>query len=88
VGQSTSRGPAKVGRRDGFLHRFQFSNPGAKLTAVIAAVQSGPLVPNPQGELEYSIILGWVSDKPDAPKVEVLDQIIASALVAGGKASQ
>lgn len=73
-----SKGPGKVGKRDGFR------NPGASLTSEIAAVPSGTSTPDGQGNLEYSVILVWVSDKPDAPKVDVINTIIDSTLVHGG----
>lgn len=84
VGQSLSQGPGKVGHHDGYRHRFTFSNSSANLTCEIAAVPSGPLKPDAQGNREFSVVLAWVSDKPAAPKSEVIDQIIGSALVVGG----
>lgn len=79
-----SKGPAKVGKRDGFLHRFSFKNPGTTLTAAVASVPSGPTAPLPDGSQEFSVVLVWVSDKPNAPKVEVIDEIVGSTLVHGG----
>lgn len=79
-----SDGPAKVGKRDGYRHRFSFRNPAAALTTEIAAVPSGPTTPDKDGNLEYSVIMMWVSDQPDAPHKEVIDQIVNSALVHGG----
>jgi hypothetical protein len=83
-GPTISEGPGKVGKRDGYLHRFTFSNPGTHLTSEIAAVPSGPQTPNAQGNHEYSVILVWVSDKPGAPTPQAIDQIINSVLVSGG----
>lgn len=82
-----SKGPGKVGKRDGFRHRFTFRNPGASLTSEIAAVPSGPTTPDAQGNLEYSVVLVWVSDKKDAPKVDDINTIIDSTLVHGGVAA-
>jgi hypothetical protein len=76
-----SKGPAKL---DGYRHRFTFRNPGAVLTAEVAAVPSGPTASNAEGDLEYSVILVWVSDRPGAPKADVIDQIVGSTLVRGG----
>jgi hypothetical protein len=84
TGPTISAGPGKVGTRDGYLHRFTFSNPGAHLTSEIAAVPSGPQIPDAHGNHEYSLVLVWVSDKPGAPTPEAIDQIISSALVTGG----
>jgi hypothetical protein len=84
VGQSLSEGPGKVGHHDGYLHRFTFSNPSANLTCEIAAVPSGPSKPDAQDNREFSVVLAWVSDKPTAPKSEAIDQIIESAVIAGG----
>ena len=79
-----SKGPGKVGKRDGFRHRFTFRNPGATLTSEIAAVPSGPTTPDAKGNLEYSVVLVWVSDKKDAPKADDINKIIGSTLVHGG----
>jgi hypothetical protein len=79
-----SKGPGKVGKRDGFRHRFTFRNPGATLTSEIAAVPSGPTTPDAQGNLEYSVVLVWISDKKDGPKVDDINKIIDSTLVHGG----
>ena len=84
-GATLNQGPAKIGKRDGYRHRFTFTNPTTTLTAEVAAVPSGPTTPNPDGSLEYSIVLAWVSDKPDAPKPDVIDQIVDSTLVYGGQ---
>lgn len=85
VGQSLSQGPGKVGRHDGYLHRFTYSNASANLTCEIAAVPSGPSKPDAQGNREFSVVLAWVSDQPTAPKPEAIDQIIGSALIVGGE---
>lgn len=82
-----SKGPGKVGKRDGFRHRFTFRNPGAALTSEIAAVPSGPTTPDAQGNLEYSVVLVWISDKKDAPKIDDINAIIDSTLVHGGVAA-
>jgi hypothetical protein len=82
-----SKGPGKVGKRDGFRHRFTFRNPGATLTSEIAAVPSGPTTPDAQGNLEYSVVLVWISDKKDAPKADDINGIIDSTLVHGGVAA-
>jgi hypothetical protein len=85
LGQSISSGPGKVGRHDGYLHRFTFSNSARTLTCEIAAVPSGPAPPDARGNHEYSIVLVWVLNAPNAPKPEVIDQIIGSATVTGGQ---
>lgn len=77
-------GPGKLGKRDGYRERFTFRNPGAALTSEIAAVPSGPTTPDPQGDLEYSVVLVWVSNKDGAPKTDVINTIIDSTLVHGG----
>jgi hypothetical protein len=79
-----SEGASKVGRRDGYRQRFTFRNPGAALTSEIAAVPSGPRTPDAQGNLEYSVVLVWVSNRPDAPKINLIDDIVGSTLVHGG----
>jgi hypothetical protein len=84
-GATISQGPGKVGRHDGYRHRFTFSNTGGTLTSEIAAVPSGPTAPDAQGNHEFSVVLIWVSDKSGAPKPDVIDQIISSALVSGGQ---
>lgn len=84
-GATISQGPGKVGLRDGYRHRFTFTNPAATLTSEIAAVPTGPTAPDAQGNHEFSIVLVWVSNKPGAPKPDVIDQIIGSALVSGGQ---
>lgn len=84
IGQSLFQRPGKVGRHDGYLHRFTFSNPSGNLTCEIAAVPSGPSKPDAQGNREFSVVLAWVSDKPAAPKPDVIDQIIGSAVTIGG----
>lgn len=83
-GSSISQGPGKVGHRDGYRHRFTFSNPSARLVSEVAAVPTGSSSPDAQGNHEFSIVLVWVSDAPGAPKPDVIDQIIGSALVVGG----
>jgi hypothetical protein len=80
----TSEGPGKVGKRDGYRERFSFKNPGAALTSEIAAVPSGPTTPDAQGNLEYSVVLVWVSNKDGAPKADIINTIIDSTLVHGG----
>jgi hypothetical protein len=85
VGQSLSQGPGKVGHHDGYLHRFTYSNPSANLTCEIAAVPTGPSKPDAQGNREFSVVLAWVSDKLTAPKPAAIDQIVGSAVTAGGQ---
>jgi hypothetical protein len=82
-GTTISRGPGKVGDRDGLRYRFTFSNPGALVTSEIAVAPSGPAAPNPQGNHEYSVVLVWVTNKPGAPTPDVIDQIVGSAKVTG-----
>jgi hypothetical protein len=84
-GSSLNDGPGKVGDRDGYRHRFTFTNPAATLTTEIAVAASGPTTPNAQGNREYSIILAWVSNTPGAPGPDVIDQIVASAKITGGQ---
>ena len=83
-GATLSQGPEKVGHHDGYRQRFAFTNPGATLTAEIAAVASGPTTPDPQGNHEFSIVMVWISNKPAAPHTNVIDQIINSAQISGG----
>ena len=73
-----SKGPGKVGSVDGYRYRFTFRNPQANLTAEVAAVPVAT-APAPDGTSEFSVILVWVSDKPDAPKPDIIDQIVGSA---------
>lgn len=78
-----SKGPGKVGAHDGYLNRFTFRNPKAKLTCEVAALQTGPNPPAPPpggaaASTEYSVVLVWVTDSPDAPKADVIDQIVGS----------
>lgn len=80
----TSQGPGKVGQRDGYRLRFTFSNATAKLVSDVAAVPTGPPAPDAQGNHEFSIVLVWISDVSSAPKQDLIDQIIGSALFAGG----
>jgi hypothetical protein len=85
LGNIISQGPGKIGHRDGYQLRFNFSNPGAKLVSEIAAVPTGASSPDAQGNHEFSVILVWVSDAPGAPKSDVIDQIVGSALFVGGR---
>ena len=85
LGNIISQGPGKIGHRDGYQLRFNFSNPGAKLVSEIAAVPTGSSSPDAQGNHEFSVILVWVSDAPSAPKQDVIDQIVGSALFVGGQ---
>jgi hypothetical protein len=84
AGSITSQGPGKVGQRDGYRLRFTFANPNAKLMSDVAAVPTGSLTPDAQGNHEFSIVLVWVSDAPGAPKQDAVDRIIGSALFVGG----
>jgi hypothetical protein len=83
-GNISSQGRGKVGHRDGYRLHFTFSNPGANLISDIASVPTGSPTPDPQGNHEFSVVLVWVSGAPGAPKQEVIDQIIGSALFVGG----
>ncbi len=83
-GSITSQGPGKVGHRDGYVIRFTFSNPGANLVSAVATVPTGPATPDPQGNHEFSAVLVWVSNAPGAPKPDVIDEILSSALFVGG----
>lgn len=85
LGNIISQGPGKIGHRDGYQLRFNFSNPGAKLISEIAAVPTGASSPDAQGNHEFSVILVWVSDARGAPKPDVIDQIVGSALFVGGR---
>jgi hypothetical protein len=85
-GPSLSAGVGKVGSRTGYRHRFVFSNSGGSLTCEIAAVASGPPTPDPHGNREYSVILVWIADKPNAPGLDVIERIVRSADVIGGDA--
>jgi hypothetical protein len=83
-GASISAGPTKVGPRTGYTHRFSFANASGSLTCEIAAVASGPSTADAQGNHEYSVILVWISSKPQAPSLDVIDRIVESADVVGG----
>ncbi len=80
----SSQGPGKIGHRDGYRLRFTFSNPAAKLVSEVATVPTGSSSPDAQGNHEFSVVLVWVSNAPGAPKQEVIDQIVGSALVVSG----
>ncbi|HEX5255790.1 MAG TPA: hypothetical protein VFW69_18305 [Mycobacterium sp.] len=84
-GNTISQGPGKVGHRDGYQIRFNFANPSAKLVSEVAAVPTGATSPDAQGNHEFSVVLVWVSDAPAAPKQDVIDQIVGSALFVGGQ---
>lgn len=84
LGSTISQGPGKVGQRDGYVLRFNFANPGAKLVSEVAAVPTGSASPDAQGNREFSVVLVWVSDASGAPKQDVIDQIVGSALFVGG----
>jgi hypothetical protein len=84
MGNITSQGPGKVGHRDGYRLRFTFSNAAAKLVSDVAVVPTGSPSPEAKGDHEFSVVLVWVSDAPGAPKQDVIDQIISSALFVGG----
>lgn len=81
ISATISQGPRKVGARDGYSHRFSFTNPGATLTCEIAIVPSGPSQPDAKGNQEFSLVLAWVTNKPGAPNPDVINQIIGSAKV-------
>jgi hypothetical protein len=74
-----SKGPGKIGELDGYRYRFTFRNPQAKLTCEIAALPSGSATPDANGHRPFSVILVWMSDKPGAPKVDDIDEIVGSA---------
>ena len=80
----TSQGPGKVGQRDGHRLRFTFSNATAKLVSEVAAAPTGSPAPDAHGNHEFSIVLVWISNLPNAPKQDVIDQIIASSVFEGG----
>ncbi|HEY9418225.1 MAG TPA: hypothetical protein VIQ30_25980 [Pseudonocardia sp.] len=73
-----SKGPGKIGVLDGYRYRFTFRNPQAILTCEVAAGLSGPDVPDVNGDRQYSVILVWMSDKPGAPEVDMIDKIMDS----------
>ncbi len=81
IGATISQGPRKVGSREGYSHRFSFTNPSATLTCEIATVPSGPSKPDAKGNQEFSLVLAWVTNKPGAPNPDVIDQIIGSTKV-------
>ena len=85
MGAITSQGPGKLGQRDGYRLRFTFSNPGAKLVSEVDAAPTGSATPDANGNHEFSVVLVWVSNAPGAPKPDVIDQIVSSALFIGGK---
>ena len=80
----TRTGPGKVGQRDGYRLPFTFSIASAKHVSDVAAVPTGSPTPDAQGNHESSIVLVWISDVPSAPKQDLIDQIIGSALFVGG----
>lgn len=84
-GPTISRGPASVGQRDGYRHRFTFSNQGGPLTAEVAAVLSGPAGPDAQGNHQFSVVLVWLTNKPGAPAPQAIDEVVNSVLVLGGQ---
>jgi hypothetical protein len=84
AGNTISQGPGQVGHRDGYRFRFNFSNATAKLVSEVAAVPTGSPAADSKGNHEFSVVLVWVSNVPNAPKQDVIDQIVGSALVAGG----
>ncbi|WP_433802917.1 hypothetical protein [Actinomycetospora sp. CA-084318] len=80
-GSSLSRGPARLAQRDGYRHRFTFSNQGGPLTAEVAALPTGAAAPDPQGNRSFSVVLVWLTTKPGAPAVEVIDEVVDSVNV-------
>lgn len=84
-GETISEGSDEIGHRDGYRIRFTFSNPAANLVSEVAAVPTGTSAPDAEGNHEFSVVLVWVSDAPGAPKQDVIDQIVGSALVVGGQ---
>lgn len=81
IGATIRQGQRKVGSREGYSHRFSFTNASATLTCEIATVPSGPSKPDATGSQEFSLVLAWVTNKPGAPNPDVIDQIIGSAKV-------
>jgi hypothetical protein len=63
--------------------RFGFTDQSGPLTAEVAAVLSGPTAPDAEGNHEFSVVLVWVTRKPGAPAVQVIDQIVGSVHVHG-----
>lgn len=82
-GATLNQGPAPVGQREGYRHRFTFSNQGGALTAEVAAVPSGPAEPDAQGNRRFSVVLVWLTNKPGAPPLQTIDEVVNSVLVLG-----
>ncbi|MDQ2707450.1 MAG: hypothetical protein M3Z25_07345 [Actinomycetota bacterium] len=83
AGPTISQGPGKIGKHDGYRHRFTFFNAdNTELTAEVAAAQSGLPDADPQGNREFSVVLAWVSKKPGAPTPDIIDKVLDSALIA------
>jgi hypothetical protein len=85
-GKTISEGPGKVGRVDGYRHRFTIVNPATTLTTEVAAMPTGPSSADAQGNHYFSVILVEISTAPGAPKPDVIDSIVGSAQAStGGK---
>lgn len=84
-GETVSEGPAKVGLRDGYRHRFTFTNPNSRFTAEVATVPTGQGSADTVGTQRYSVVMVWVSDRPGAPDPSVIDDIVGSVKVVPGR---
>ena len=78
----TSEGPAQIAGHTGYQLRFVYSHAETKYQAALATVETGPAA---AGMVPISLIFVSVSDRPEAPPVSVVDQIIGSAQVAQQK---
>ena len=74
----TGEGPTQIAGHNGYQLRFVYSHANAKYQAALAAVETGPAA---SGMVPTSLIFVTVSDRPEAPPVSVIDQIIGSAQV-------
>jgi hypothetical protein len=74
-----SEGPTQVAGHSGYQVRFVYSHANTKFQAATAAVETGPAA---SGMVPTSLIFVTVSDRPGAPPVSVIDQIIGSAQLA------
>jgi hypothetical protein len=74
-----------VGLRDGYRHRFTFTNPNYRFTAEVATVPTGQGSADTVGTQRYSVVMVWVSDRPGAPDPSVIDDIVGSVKVVPGR---
>jgi hypothetical protein len=78
-GKTINEGPGKVGRVDGYRHRFTVVNPATTLKTEVAAMPTGPSGTDAQGNHHFSVILMEITTAPGAPKPDIIDLIVSSA---------